>query len=172
MATRSTEAPPPSVAPEISIDSAQEFASLVTEQTTGGKIWDAAVMLLEFLEAQPERLGGRPTVIELGAGTGWLGMTLASRRDLSAMVLTEMVQGGALSWLDRNVQRNRDAGVPLASVRTAPLDWSWIVDEPTSAAADLAAAERPAAFAELLDTHWDVVLGSDLVYNEAGVQML
>ena len=111
---------------EISVASSEAFASVVTEQTTGGKVWDAAVHLLGYLEAHPHYLVGRPAVLECGAGTGWLGMSLAARHDLSEMVLTEMVQGGALRWLDYNVQRNRDAGVPLTTVRTAALDWAWM----------------------------------------------
>ena len=86
-------------------------------------------------------------------------MTLASRYDLSKVVLTEMVQGGALAWLDNNVRRNREAGLQLADLSTAALDWSWI-DEP------------PPECATVLDAQWDLVLGSDLVYNEVGVQML
>ena len=148
---------------EISVASSEAFASVVTEQTTGGKVWDAAVHLLGYLEAHPHYLIGRPSLLECGAGTGWLGMSLAARHDLSEVVLTEMVQGGALRWLDYNVQRNRDAGVPLTTVRTAALDWAWM---------DQGANACPAACVELLSTRWDLVLGSDLVYNEAGVSML
>ena len=151
---------------EISVASSEAFTSVVTEQTTGGKVWDAAVHLLGYLEAHPHYLVGRPAVLECGAGTGWLGMSLAARHDLSEMVLTEMVQGGALRWLDYNVQRNRDAGVPLTTVRTAALDWAWMDQGAHHGAC------RPAACVELLSTRWDLVLGSDLVYNEAGVSML
>jgi len=149
---------------EIIIDTPETFSSLVTEQTTGGKVWDAAVALFEYLEARPHLLSGQPSVLECGAGTGWLGMSLAARHELSDVVLTEMVQGGALRWLDYNVQRNRDAGVPLKAVRTVALDWAWMSES--------AEAGRPAACAELLSTSWDLVLGSDLVYNDAGVTML
>mgnify|MGYP001973419217 CR=1 FL=1 len=96
--------------------------------------------------------------LELGAGTGFLGMSLARDFAVSRMLLTEMVVGGALTWLDRNVARNRDAGVPLESLSTAALDWAWADEDETT--------EGP--FASV----WDVVIGSDLVYNEIGVQML
>ena len=48
--------------------------------TTGGRVWDAAHRLAEFLEASQEELDlCRPglRVVELGAGCGWLAMTLA-----------------------------------------------------------------------------------------------
>lgn len=58
-------------------DIATEHASLTT---TGGRIWDAARRLASYLEAMSGPLGlQRPglRVLELGAGLGWLGMTLA-----------------------------------------------------------------------------------------------
>ena len=151
---------------EVTVADNAEFLAVVSEQTTGGHVWDAAIHLLQFFEARPELLGGRPSVLELGAGTGFLGMTLSTRFDLHQMVLTEMVQGGALEWLDHNVARNREAGLPLADVRTAALDWSWIGEESS------AGEDGQRALAELLSTEWDVVIGSDLVYNEVGVEML
>jgi len=51
-------------------------------------------------------------VLELGAGTGYLGMHLARDLSPSRIVLTEMEQGNALGWLTRNVEANRRAGVP------------------------------------------------------------
>ena len=131
---------------------------MATEQTTGGHVWQAAHTLLDYFEARPALLAARPAVIELGAGTGFLGMSLARDFAVSRMLLTEMVVGGALTWLDRNVARNRDAGVPLESLSTAALDWAWADEDETT--------EGP--FASV----WDVVIGSDLVYNEIGVQML
>ena len=52
-------------------------------------------------------------MLELGAGTGYLGMHLARDLSPSRIVLTEMEQGNALGWLTRNVEANRRAGVPL-----------------------------------------------------------
>eukprot|EP00966_Prymnesium_polylepis_P192989 4472848-Prymnesium_polylepis.1 len=133
-----------------------EYMAFATEQTTGGHVWDAARCMLSYFEAHAELLAGVPRILELGAGTGFLGMSLASRFTVEQMVLTEMVHGGALDWLDHNVERNRQAGLELASVRTAALDWSW-VDE--GAALD---EEGSRALAELLSTPVDYVIGSDL----------
>ena len=81
-----------------------------TEQTTGGTIWEAARVLLSYFEVRPELLASKPSVLELGSGTGFLGMSLARDVETRRIVLTEMVQGGALTWLERNVRRNLDAG--------------------------------------------------------------
>ena len=70
-------------------------------------------------------------VLELGSGTGYLSMHLA--RDfgdkLSTLIATEMVEGGALRWLEQNIQKNRAAGHALPALSTAPLDWNWIAEE-------------------------------------------
>lgn len=124
------------------------------------QVWDAARTLLQLLEARPQYLTGRPAVLELGSGTGWLGMTLACRFGLSEMVMTEAVEGGALEWLSLNLKRNEH--LPISSCRVAALDWAWAEHPPSG----------PNCPELLLDRQWDVVLGSDLVYNEVGVEML
>ena len=143
-----------------------EYMSFATEQTTGGHVWDAARCMLSYFEANAELLAAVPRILELGAGTGFLGMSLACRFSVEQMVLTEMVHGGALDWLEHNVERNRQAGLELQAVRTAALDWSW-VDK--GAALDKTGEQ---ALAELLATQYDYVIGSDLVYNEIGVEKL
>lgn len=150
-------------APPITVEDASAFMDTATEQTTGGHVWQAAHTLLDFLRAAPCRLPTQATVLELGSGTGFLGMNVAREFAVSKLVLTEMEQGEALAWLDRNVQRNRDAGVPLGVLETAALDWSW---------ADSDATDAVARSARIFSERWDVVLGSDLVYNEVGLKML
>jgi predicted nicotinamide N-methyase len=147
---------------EVQVASADEYTDVCSKQTTGGKVWDAAVELLNFIESQPSLMHSGSSVLELGAGTGWLGMTLASRVDIGRMCMTELVEGGALEWLNYNVDLNRDAGLALDTVCTAPLDWTWMDSQ----------ASAPAECFELLRTQWDFVIGSDLVYNDAGMQML
>lgn len=66
----------------------------------------------------------RPGVrlLELGAGTGWLGCTLARNMGQAALVcLTEQLDG--LPHLQRNVDTNRARGLPLDHVRVQPCDW-------------------------------------------------
>eukprot|EP00913_Durusdinium_trenchii_P024178 g22700.t1 len=86
--------------------------------TTGGSTWDAAFRLCDFLEAEwhggltPD---GPKAVLELGAGTGWLGMTVA-RNCPCHVCLTEQAEGGAMEWLQENLAQNVAAGLPLQGV--------------------------------------------------------
>eukprot|EP00434_Breviolum_minutum_P021563 symbB.v1.2.019031.t1/scaffold1543.1/size112713/1 len=75
--------------------------------TTGGGTWDAAFRLADFLEAEWSNLCDQqvPNVLELGAGTGWLGMTLA-RNVPCSVCLTEQANGGAMAWLQQNLAEN------------------------------------------------------------------
>ena len=52
-------------------------------------------------------------VLELGSGTGFLGMTIArnARRDVGVVALTEMEAGGALEWLKKCVAKNEGKGL-------------------------------------------------------------
>ena len=149
-----------------------------TEQTTGGTIWEAARVLLSYFEARPELLASKPSVLELGSGTGFLGMSLARDVETRRIVLTEMVQGGALTWLERNVRRNREAGLPLETLSTAALDWSWVDADDVDATPSAAVEEESGNDTHgvnakaILDDAWDVIIGSDLVYNEVGARML
>ena len=143
---------------EAIVDNSEVYSAMVSEQTTGGKVWDAARVMLQFLDATPKMLANRPTVLELGSGTGWLGMTIACRFELTSMVMTEMLEGQALTWLEHNLARNRSAGLPVHVVSAVALDWGWV--------------NQPGTHGAVLGAHWDIVIGSDLVYNEAGVRML
>ncbi|EKX31563.1 hypothetical protein GUITHDRAFT_149221 [Guillardia theta CCMP2712] len=138
--------------------------------TTGGRVWDAAHRMADFLEAMQEELGlSRPgmQILELGAGCGWLGMTIARSHPGARVCLTEMEHGGALEHLQHNVQLNQKDG-KLGNVETCACDWShWVV----SGEGEDEKGKR-SEMAPLLETRWDLIIGSDLVYNEIGVQWL
>eukprot|EP00397_Hematodinium_sp_SG-2012_P025209 GEMP01026315.1.p1 GENE.GEMP01026315.1~~GEMP01026315.1.p1 ORF type:complete len:187 (+),score=40.89 GEMP01026315.1:79-639(+) len=97
--------------------------------TTGGYVWDAAYQLFDFLEilnaegrSWCEADAGfldHSVVLELGSGCGWLGCNLARNLPAASFVLTEQETGGALSWLQHNVDRG---DFPNASA--CALDWS------------------------------------------------
>eukprot|EP01062_Namystynia_karyoxenos_P039490 TRINITY_DN28689_c0_g1_i2.p1 TRINITY_DN28689_c0_g1~~TRINITY_DN28689_c0_g1_i2.p1 ORF type:complete len:243 (+),score=65.60 TRINITY_DN28689_c0_g1_i2:82-810(+) len=136
-----------------------EWAAL---STTGGCVWRAARYLADFLDEMARPLQLFPegaTVLELGSGAGWLGLTVGRNAPGCRVVLTEQAAGGALDWLRHNIEKGRQQGLPLDGVEAAECDWT-----------QAGAPGQPAQ--GLLAQHWDVVLGSDLVYDEAGVEML
>ncbi len=112
--------------------------------TTGGHTWKAAYRLADFLEASAQQLGLDKEglkVLELGSGTGWLGVTLARNLPAAALVcLTEQEAG--LAWLQHNVQLNQARGLWLAHVRVRPCDWLHYAAA-TAAAPATAAFEQP-----------------------------
>ena len=60
------------------------------------------------LETHPAELDGCRTLLELGSGTGWLGMMVARNAPaVEHIYLSEMLQGGAFAWLQHNVRLNR-----------------------------------------------------------------
>ena len=122
------------------------------------------------------------TVLELGAGCGYVGMTVARNcLNLGQCVVTEMEEGGALDHLRHNVDLN--AGVLGGRVEVMACDWRDFSDGDEKTKADAGPAELGSddgrcdehggeGEVSVLDRRWDVVLGSDLVYNEAGGDML
>ncbi|KAJ8609116.1 hypothetical protein CTAYLR_006053 [Chrysophaeum taylorii] len=80
--------------------------------STGTRVWDTAVAMSRLFEKR----GVRGTILELGAGTGLLGMAL-SARGADRVVLTEL--GAVVPHLEKTVERNA-----LGNVRVAELDWT------------------------------------------------
>lgn len=149
--------------------SEDEYTSFATKQTTGGQIWGAARQLRAYLESHPGELEGCSTILELGSGTGWLGMTIARNvPTIERFYLTEMLDGGAFAWLQHNVTEN--AGLPLRAVQTMPCDWAWF--GAGSGEGEEESAEVAAAHGVVQSAAFDLVLGSDLVYEERGMQAL
>eukprot|EP00041_Stephanoeca_diplocostata_P017245 m.343913 g.343913 ORF g.343913 m.343913 type:complete len:284 (+) comp20638_c0_seq2:310-1161(+) len=165
--------------------------------TTGDHVWDAARHLRRYLEVDGDSIGlTQPgiTVLELGAGCGYLGMTVARNvPTLGRMCLTEMEKGGALDHLRYNVGLNHD--LLGSTVETAPCDWSLIDTAPAQSdtrgttlesprisriddeegASTIASVQKTTVAdgpTNVLDDTWSFVIGSDLVYNEDGVDML
>lgn len=188
--------------------------------TTGGQTWKAAYRLAEYCRHVADDLGlQRPgvTLLELGSGTGWLGITLARNMPQAKLVcLTEQLNG--LDWLRHNVELNRSRGLQLDNLTVQEGDWLRLASadgdgdsleagessaqsgagaaggqaehpcEQAAADGDArqqeqrqqhAAAPAPQAAQragppppDLRATTWDFILGSDLVYNEAGSRCL
>ena len=186
---------------------AREYARLTTTNTTGQRTWPAARALASYLDAS-DALAGARDVLELGSGSGWLGLAVLRARGARdvRVTMTETADGGALRWLEARVRANAawgratgDDGTTRARCRA--LDWRAFaaasdardarVDDDDDARVDdddgdgararagadaTAAADEDDARSlspnspELADV--DVVLGADLVYDDAGVVAL
>jgi len=115
---------------------------------TGAAVWDAAVVLSEFLaDDRNKDLVRDCRVLELGAGHGMLSVVagLHGARSVTATDYEEKVLGLCRANLEMNLPEMVRAGMATAK----PLAWG--------SEADVAALEPP----------FDMVVGSDLVYREA-----
>ena len=132
-----------------------KFLDLFPDMQTNGDysftgVWHSARAFLDFLRHDyPVR--GR--ILELGAGTGWLGITLAQH-------LGDECQKMALSdrkgtWLEANLEEAENQGIPCANVTCLGMDWS-----------------RKSSVKYVGEMGWDYIIGSDLVYSEEGVRHL
>eukprot|EP00301_Raphidiophrys_heterophryoidea_P005673 c12356_g4_i1.p1 GENE.c12356_g4_i1~~c12356_g4_i1.p1 ORF type:complete len:517 (+),score=133.60 c12356_g4_i1:45-1553(+) len=97
--------------------------------TTGGHVWSAVHHFVSYFETTKEEIRlDQPQirVLELGAGCGLLGMTIARNiPTIKEMCLTEMEMGGALEHLEYNISINCDACVlPNNNVTSRACDWS------------------------------------------------
>lgn len=93
--------------------------------TTGGHTWEAARRLAAYLSAAADQLGLHQPglrVLELGSGTGWLGVNVARNTPAAELVvLTEQPDG--LAHLRSNVALNAARGLPVGHVRVQSCDW-------------------------------------------------
>jgi hypothetical protein len=158
--------------------------------TTGGSVWGAAEAAIAFFEQHWDSLVPpvsvqRPVtrVIELGAGCGKLGLTVALNAGARCSVLlTEQPDG--LAHLDRNVRLNRADGV---DARAVACDWGDFdrdggaadagkeedEDEDEDDKADDALSWRSCArVAPQSLPRADVIIGSDLIYLPEGARAL
>ncbi|XP_068171987.1 EEF1A lysine methyltransferase 3-like [Antennarius striatus] len=103
-------------------------------------VWDAALQLCRYLEEQPVDLGGK-RVIELGAGTGVVG--ILSARLGAIVTLTDLPL--ALRQLQTNVSNNTPfSGWPTSPPTVLPLSWG---EDHSNFSSD-----------------WDLVLCADIIY--------
>ncbi|OQR86358.1 hypothetical protein ACHHYP_10628 [Achlya hypogyna] len=108
-----------------------------TVASHGHCVWDAALVLAEYLQSTPRAW---KQVVELGAGVGLVGMTLAAM-GVNDVVLTD--QAYCLPLLHKNVEVNFSSSMATPP-RVAELQWG------ETAPANL----RP-----------DLVVASDILYN-------
>mmetsp|Transcript_8334 Transcript_8334/g.16470 ORF Transcript_8334/g.16470 Transcript_8334/m.16470 type:complete len:210 (-) Transcript_8334:1900-2529(-) len=103
----------------------------------GGTVWDAAMVLARFLASNQDAVfKGVTRVLELGSGTGLCGIAIAKLMPEIEVVITD--QASHLGLINQNIEIN---AVPNA--KAEELDWL-----------------NPRSLG-----HFDLIVGSDLVYS-------
>ena len=147
------------------------------EGGVGAQVWDAAIAMAIFQQSDewPE-LPPKVRVLELGAGIGLPSFELARR--VSAVTLTD-ARPKLLDLCSVNAKRNREAHeaaeVPFGQVDVAALTWGSRVEmDNTTGLLRHKSSDQPAGEAvppsELVGR--DLVIGSDVCYDESGVSSL
>jgi hypothetical protein len=110
--------------------------------TTGGhKIWNASKVMLEFLKKKKFTLSN---ALELGSGTGWLGLSVVKQFDDCMVTFSEQEAAEAQSLLNHNIF---ELNKPLAArCRVEVLDF---FDEKS--------------ISEMAHKQWTLLFGADLV---------
>ena len=122
--------------------------TFVQDGHCSARVWPAAQILLQYCT---EALPKGASLLELGAGTGWFGLQLCQARADITACLTEMSAHGAFERLGTNLAANARARGLRQQPTCRTLDW---------------------ADADLPHGSWDYVVGSDLVYSDAGAELL
>lgn len=146
----------------------RESNSFVSEGTTGLCTWEAALALADYLLEHPNQLQGK-NVLELGAGTGLLGILL-KHKALKLPVGQVLVTDGSnacVKLMHDNISLNFDDASEEATPQCAQLRWHEIKEFPWSkyAAPDLLLA------ADVIydDTQFSSLLAAlDFVYELRG----
>lgn len=127
----------------------------------GAVVWDCGVVLVKLLERLDAGFLGSASALELGSGTGFVGLC-AARLGVRRCTLTDLPLGMPL--LQENVLRNPMP--PGSSVSTAVLRWG----QDTAAGLDMALA-GPSALAGEKHGH-RLVLCSDVLYDDTAHEAL
>ena len=126
-------------------------------QHTGGIIWETSYLLLQYLsQVQPQKKKALGKTLELGAGVGFLGQSLAACGCCESVVLTETPE--VLVNLQANLERNIAESNVLKKEKLSACALDW-----TSSETDIAAATtlQPHSIDTLLGT--DVLFAPNLV---------
>lgn len=129
--------------------------------STHMSLWPGAVHLLQWFEAEHiqhglfESLDGKEIdVLELGAGCGWLGMTLAANVPQARVHMTDL--GLAIPELNDKVAK---FGRGLQNITVEECDWGQVRDDMLSGR-------------ELQRRHHDFIIGSELAWNMSAAETL
>lgn len=128
-----------------------------TQAHTGGIVWETAFMLATYLEKtgiSASTKDPNPTVLELGAGCGLLGIVLATSR--CRVMLTE--QPEALGNLQQNVKRNAAAFNKARAMVPTVMQLRWGCREDMDAVSESSLCP------------FDLIVGTDVVYQSDFVE--
>ena len=144
-------------APVVSSEHAKEAQSSADGMSTASTVWDAGMVLAAHLHTAAYRrasaAGSTPRrCLDLGSGTGIVGLAAAATSTFSRVVLTDLPSVAPL--LERNAERN--PGRASVEVEVLPLRWE------DAAAVRTAAARGP----------FDLIVGGDLLYRPPVVEPL
>eukprot|EP00977_Amphora_coffeiformis_P024527 scaffold16119_cov162-Amphora_coffeaeformis.AAC.4 len=116
-------------------------------------VWHSAKGLLQYLLPGNNDSVIQGKILEIGAGTGWLGITVAQRvgEACHEMLLTDRTE----FWLQANLEEARKQGIPCLQVSCHAMDWSNVTQ-----------------IKSIAEKKWDFIMGSDLIYSEDGLQLL
>lgn len=129
----------------------------LTEDNLGLKTWTSSLLLSRRLAALSKHVpAGRPRVLELGSGTGLVGLAAAStwQDSVSEVMLTDLPE--IVPNLQKNIELNQHLlrrGTPRVQSRV--LDWSDMSDVP-----------------KLADEAYAVILAADPIYSPEHPTML
>lgn len=125
-------------------------------RTTHRRVWRGAQILLSFLRASVNQLGMDGDgihILELGSGSGWLGLNLAAALPNAHVTLSE--QPLALPALQAHVDRLRAVDPRVcARVQAVALNWEDVT------------------LSSAMTTHWNFIIGSELTYSHAALSAL
>jgi predicted nicotinamide N-methyase len=122
----------------------------------GGKIWDSTFVLLKYCTLYKDRFIKSKHILELGAGTGVLGISLHLLEPQS-MVITDL--GNVVPLIQLNIDLNEKMNRYVRNLQETchSLEYSW---------------GRTDEAAHKVFSQCDVALGSDIVYYPEGYQPL
>ncbi|KAG1774020.1 hypothetical protein EV702DRAFT_1127831 [Suillus placidus] len=143
-----------------------ESRTTIESRTTGLRTWCASFVLASYLIANTETIRDQ-TVLELGCGSGFLGIIVATiqqkfnerhqshRQPLPAVLLTD-VNAGVLSRCRDNVQLRCNQSSNHPNITFSTLDWFDALSLPPSENAVTAFLSKASA---------GVVIGADIVFD-------
>ena len=155
------------------------FEYVADNSHCSGVVWPAAVSFCKYVQANDiVDVFVMRRVLELGSGTGWMALNLAHllRAQGAVVIATEMDEHGCFDRLHLSVQTNAVKFEPCVIVdgkesEESAVDSSALAGRRPSGRMEVRTLDWCAAD-QGLSYSWDLLVGSDLVYNDATVRLL